>query len=41
METFYQSPQIENQGVSDQYKLQPKELLVEFGDWTVHFFEEN
>jgi tellurite methyltransferase len=41
METFYQSPQNENQGVSNQYKLQPKELLAEFGDWKIHFFEEN
>ena len=41
METFYQSPQTENQGVSDQYKLIPKELLAEFGDWNVLFFEEN
>ena len=40
METFYQSPLDENQGVSNQYKLQPKELLTEFGDWKVHFFEE-
>ncbi|MEH7299428.1 class I SAM-dependent methyltransferase [Neobacillus drentensis] len=40
METFYQSPQNENQGVSNQYKLQPKELLTEFSDWKVHFFEE-
>ncbi|MDQ0201035.1 class I SAM-dependent methyltransferase [Neobacillus ginsengisoli] len=41
METFHQSPQIEDQGVSNQYKLQPKELLAEFSDWTVLFFEEN
>jgi tellurite methyltransferase len=41
METFYQSPQSHNQGVSNQYKLQPKELLAEFGDWNVLFFEEN
>jgi tellurite methyltransferase len=41
METFYQSPLNENQGVSNQYMLQPKELLAEFGAWTVHFFEEN
>ena len=41
METFYQSPLTENQGVSKQYKLQPKELLAEFGDWNVLFFEEN
>jgi tellurite methyltransferase len=41
METFYQLPQTENQGISNQYKLQPKELLAEFGDWNVLFFEEN
>lgn len=41
METFYMSPQNENQGVSNQYKLQPGELLAEFGDWKVLFFEEN
>lgn len=41
METYYQSPQTENQGVSNQYKLQPKELLNEFEDWTILFFEEN
>jgi tellurite methyltransferase len=41
METFFQSPQNENHGVSNKYKLQPKELLAEFGDWKVLFFEEN
>lgn len=41
METFYQSPRTENQGVSSQYKLLPNELLAEFGDWNVLFFEEN
>ena len=41
METFYQSPLDENQGVSNQYKLHPKELLTEFADWTVLYFEEN
>ena len=41
METFSQSPGTENQGVSSQYKLLPNELLAEFGDWTIHFFEEN
>lgn len=41
METFYLTPQNENQGVSNQYKLQPGELLAEFGDWKVLFFEEN
>jgi tellurite methyltransferase len=41
IETFYQTPQKEDQGVSNQYKLQPKELLSQFGDWNVLFFEEN
>jgi tellurite methyltransferase len=41
METFYQSPMTGNQGVSNQYKLNPKELLGEFKDWDVLFFEEN
>ncbi|WP_066255231.1 class I SAM-dependent methyltransferase [Neobacillus drentensis] len=41
METFYQSTKAGNQGVSNQYKLNPKELLGEFKDWDVLFFEEN
>ena len=41
METFYQSPTNENQGVSSQYKLKPGELLAEFKDWKVLFYEEN
>jgi tellurite methyltransferase len=41
METYYQSPYIEEQGVSDQYKLNSNELLAEFGDWKVLYFEEN
>jgi tellurite methyltransferase len=41
IETFYQTPLNENQGVSNQYKLQSKELLAEFGDWDVVFYEEN
>jgi tellurite methyltransferase len=41
METFYQSPKIKNQGISNQYKLQPRELLAEFEDWNVVYFEEN
>lgn len=41
METYYMSPQTENQGVSNHYKLQPKELLTEFEDWAILFFEEN
>jgi 2-polyprenyl-3-methyl-5-hydroxy-6-metoxy-1,4-benzoquinol methylase len=41
METFYTSPQSENQGISKQFKLKPKELLMEFLDWKVLYFEEN
>ncbi|OLS33705.1 bifunctional 2-polyprenyl-6-hydroxyphenol methylase/3-demethylubiquinol 3-O-methyltransferase UbiG [Bacillus sp. MRMR6] len=41
METFYQSPQEDNQGVSDQYKLKPKELLDEFRDWQILLYEEH
>ncbi len=41
METYYQSPSQEGQGVSNQYKLKPKELLNEFGAWKVLFYEEN
>lgn len=41
METFYQTPQNQNEGVSNQYKLQSNELLSEFSDWKILFFEEN
>jgi tellurite methyltransferase len=41
METFYLSPKNENQGVSNHYKLQPGELLADFSDWKVLFYEEN
>lgn len=41
METYYQSPMQQVQGVSNQYKLQPQELLKEFADWNIIFFEEN
>ncbi|MCM3728843.1 methyltransferase domain-containing protein [Neobacillus cucumis] len=41
METYYQAPTTAKQGVSDQYKLKPKELLNEFGDWQVLYYEEN
>ncbi|MDQ1145716.1 tellurite methyltransferase [Bacillus sp. SORGH_AS 510] len=41
METFYQSQESSNQGVSDQYKLKPKELQTVFNDWKIHFFEED
>lgn len=41
METFYQSTQSSNHGISNKYKLQPKELLTVFNDWKIHFFEED
>jgi len=41
METYYQSPRLDHQGVSNQYKLEPQELLREFGNWKVLFYEEN
>ncbi|WP_338448041.1 methyltransferase domain-containing protein [Niallia oryzisoli] len=40
METFYLSPKSE-QKVSSQYKLKSNELLSEFGDWHVLYYEEN
>ncbi len=40
METFYKSPIGEGR-VSDHFKLQPGELLTEFADWQVLFYEEN
>ncbi|MCM3567632.1 bifunctional 2-polyprenyl-6-hydroxyphenol methylase/3-demethylubiquinol 3-O-methyltransferase UbiG [Neobacillus mesonae] len=41
METFYNSPKTVGKSVSSRYKLMSKELAAEFGDWTIHFFEEN
>jgi tellurite methyltransferase len=41
METFYQSPKLENEGVSNQYKLESQELLSVFANWKVVYFEEN
>jgi tellurite methyltransferase len=41
METFYQTSQKQQKGVSNQYKLQSNELLSEFSDWKILFFEEN
>lgn len=41
METFYRTEHNQTQGISNEYKLQSKELLSEFGDWQVLFFEEN
>lgn len=41
METFYQTPQKQNTGISNQYRLQSNELLAEFSGWKILFFEEN
>jgi 2-polyprenyl-3-methyl-5-hydroxy-6-metoxy-1,4-benzoquinol methylase len=41
METFYQTSKKQQEGVSSQYKLQSNELLSEFSDWKIVFFEEN
>ncbi|MDR7078146.1 2-polyprenyl-3-methyl-5-hydroxy-6-metoxy-1,4-benzoquinol methylase [Neobacillus niacini] len=41
METYYQSPETVGQGISEQYKLRSNELLDEFRDWKVLYFEEN
>jgi tellurite methyltransferase len=41
METIYLSPNTDNQGVSNQYKLQPGELLEVFRDWNILYYEEN
>jgi tellurite methyltransferase len=41
METFYQTSEAEKQGISEQFKLRSNELLDEFRDWKVIYFEEN
>lgn len=41
METYFLSKTGTKEEISSQYKLQPKELLSEFKDWSVVFFEEN
>lgn len=41
METYYQSPQNETQKISNQFKLQSNELIAEFKDWNILYFEEN
>lgn len=40
METFYESPQNEKLNISNQFKLQPQELLHEFREWKILYFEE-
>lgn len=41
METYYMSPKENTQNICNQFKLQPQELLKEFGDWKVLFYEED
>lgn len=41
METFYQTPILQERQIPEQFKLQSKELLNEFKDWEVLFFEED
>lgn len=41
IETFFQNGSSGNQSVSNQYKLESNELLKEFSDWRVLYFEEN
>ncbi len=41
METFFRSPKNKDQSVSNQYKLDPHELLTEFADWHILYYEEN
>ncbi|WP_174727543.1 class I SAM-dependent methyltransferase [Mesobacillus harenae] len=41
METFYIATQHGNQKVSNKYKLESNELLAEFRDWKILFYEEN
>ncbi|KKK37132.1 hypothetical protein WQ57_15515 [Mesobacillus campisalis] len=41
METFYQSPSMENGKVSNQFKLRPRELLSQFHECQILHYEEN
>lgn len=40
-ETFFKHKTAENGHISSQYKLESNELLKEFRDWKILFFEEN
>jgi tellurite methyltransferase len=40
-ETYYENESTKNQHISSQYKLESNELLKEFRDWKILFFEEN
>ncbi|ULT54827.1 methyltransferase domain-containing protein [Neobacillus drentensis] len=41
MDTYYQSPKAGIKDISTHYKLKPKELLKEFADWQILYYEEN
>lgn len=41
METFYSSQNAEYTHVSNKYKLQPQELIKQFIDWKILYYEEN
>ncbi|WP_203555084.1 methyltransferase domain-containing protein [Bacillus sp. B15-48] len=41
METFFHSPNNSQQSVSNQFKLNPQELLISFSDWKILYYEEN
>ncbi|WP_179295479.1 class I SAM-dependent methyltransferase [Bacillus sp. FJAT-45350] len=41
METFYKSSYHKKEGVSDKFKLNSNELLSEFADWHILFYEEH
>ncbi|WP_409275173.1 class I SAM-dependent methyltransferase [Neobacillus sp. SCS-31] len=41
METYYDSPNKAGGKVSEQFRLKPNELLEQFGEWEVLFFEES
>ncbi|MFS0639237.1 class I SAM-dependent methyltransferase [Mesobacillus foraminis] len=41
METYYHSPKNGNQKISSRYKLESNELLAQFKEWKVLYFEEN
>lgn len=41
METFYISEKCHTHGVSERYKLNSQELLAEFKNWQILYYEEN
>lgn len=41
METFYKTPDGGRQSIPNKYKLESNELLEEFKDWKILFFEED